>query len=328
MKLLFFTDTHIKGTNPASRKDSFPEAIKGKFREIAGLIHEEKIDYVLHGGDWFDRPDISPSVAGEFAAILRSFGAPVFTVAGNHDMYGQNPDTVPRTMLGLFESAGLVSLLHPGKKVFLKKNHTILQLSGSPYQYDIDREESRHCYVVEKDPSADYAIHMVHGMLLKEPFMESVDHTLVQEIKNTGADVTLTGHYHSGFGILTVGGKKYANPGSLARISGTASEMSRVPKVVLIELVNGLRVTERKLRSALPSEEVLQRAFQDPYLKHQALEDFYQSIQIAGDFDTGGVDRILYRISRQSGVPQEVREEAVNRISQAQEVLLQGEEER
>ncbi|HLS54237.1 MAG TPA: metallophosphoesterase, partial [Tissierellaceae bacterium] len=62
MKLLFFTDTHIRGTTPKNRKDDFPEALERKLYEVLDLINKENIDYVLHGGDLFDRPDLSVSI--------------------------------------------------------------------------------------------------------------------------------------------------------------------------------------------------------------------------------------------------------------------------
>ncbi|NLY77016.1 MAG: metallophosphoesterase, partial [Tissierellia bacterium] len=62
MKLLFVTDTHIRGTTPQNRMDNFSETIERKLNEIKELVEEYNIDYVLHGGDLFDRPDISISI--------------------------------------------------------------------------------------------------------------------------------------------------------------------------------------------------------------------------------------------------------------------------
>ena len=56
MRILYFTDTHIRATNPKSRKDNFYETLITKFEEVSKIIHEENVDYVIHGGDLFDRP--------------------------------------------------------------------------------------------------------------------------------------------------------------------------------------------------------------------------------------------------------------------------------
>jgi DNA repair exonuclease SbcCD nuclease subunit len=70
MRFLYFTDTHIKGTTPRNRTDDFYETLKSKFNEIKTISEELNIDYILHGGDWFDRPDVSPSIVREFAAVI------------------------------------------------------------------------------------------------------------------------------------------------------------------------------------------------------------------------------------------------------------------
>ena len=72
MRFLYVTDTHIRGTSPRSRTDDFPLAIRKKLQEVIELAHREEVDAVLHGGDLFDRPDISPAVVREFLRALRS----------------------------------------------------------------------------------------------------------------------------------------------------------------------------------------------------------------------------------------------------------------
>jgi len=129
MKFLFFTDSHIRGTTPKNRKDNFYETLKNKFYEIGDISGRYNVDYILHGGDWFERPDISPSIVREFAVIIKSFGKPIYTVAGNHDIYGHNPATVGRTMLGLLEGTGIINLLVYDDEVILKKDGITVQLT-------------------------------------------------------------------------------------------------------------------------------------------------------------------------------------------------------
>ena len=61
MRILFFTDTHIRGTNPQNRKDNFPETLYLKMEEVFDIAKKNNVDILLHGGDIFDRPDNSPS---------------------------------------------------------------------------------------------------------------------------------------------------------------------------------------------------------------------------------------------------------------------------
>ena len=112
MKFLYFTDSHIRGTNPKSRTDSFFHTVKIKLQEIQSIAAEEKVHAVLHGGDLFDRPDVSISVMNEIIPILKSFPAPIYAISGNHDIYGHNPITLPRTMMGLLDTLGIIHLIN------------------------------------------------------------------------------------------------------------------------------------------------------------------------------------------------------------------------
>ena len=66
---MFLTDTHIRGTTPKNRLDNFPETLENKFKEIIQIINNYNIDFLLHGGDLFDRPDVSISIMSNFAEL-------------------------------------------------------------------------------------------------------------------------------------------------------------------------------------------------------------------------------------------------------------------
>lgn len=236
MKFLYFTDSHIRGTNPKSRTDSFFHTVKIKLQEIQSVAREESVDYILHGGDLFDRPDVSISVMNEIIPILKGFSAPIYAISGNHDIYGHNPVTLPRTMMGLLDTLGIIHLINH-RRILLKDEETTVQLSGSPYMYGLDREENRHLYIVDdRDPDADYAIHLVHGFLMAGEVRAMFSHTTIDDIKDTKADLTLCGHLHDGFPLTEVDGKSFLNPGAMVRISNSMKELKRRPKIVLIDV--------------------------------------------------------------------------------------------
>ena len=173
MKLLYLTDTHIRGTSPQNRLDDYQETLKEKLREVASIIKEEKIDYVLHGGDLFDRPDVSVSIVSDFAKIFQSFGVPIYIISGNHDIFGHNPDTLDRTMLGLLCNLGVMNLVNY-KKIILEKDIRV-QLTGSPYVYSMDEASNRENYILDEvDNTCKYSIHMTHGFLIDKPFLKEV----------------------------------------------------------------------------------------------------------------------------------------------------------
>ncbi len=320
LKILFVTDTHIRGTTPKNRMDNFPETIERKLNEIKQIVKEHKIDYILHGGDLFDRPDVSISITSNFSKILNSFGVPIFIVIGNHDVYGHNPDTVNRSMIGLLDALNVVKLIKEGEVIYLNKDGIKVQLTGQPYVYNIDHEEGRANYIVKEVSSdVDYSIHMVHGMLLNKPFIQGIPYTLIDDIKDTKANITLCGHYHTGFGIINVEGKYFVNPGSLVRITNSLAEINRMPKVAIIKLGDSIDIELVELKSALKGEEVLNRQeIENHIFKSEILFDFKQTIERAINFDKLEVNEILLEVSNAEGVSEEVKKEALRRISLSQ----------
>ena len=119
-------------------RDDFQMFMVSKMNEIGDIISKEKIDYVLHGGDLFDRPNIPFKTTSLFSKILLSYKVPIYIISGNHDSYGQNPVTIDRSILGLLASLNIVNLIDYNT-VLLKEENLTVQLYGTPYRYDLDR---------------------------------------------------------------------------------------------------------------------------------------------------------------------------------------------
>lgn len=320
MKLLFLTDTHIRGTTPKNRKDNLVETLEKKLMEIINIIQEYDIDYVLHGGDLFDRPDISVSIVSNFAAILNKFNVPIYIVSGNHDIYGHNPDTINRTMLGLLDALNVVTIVNRDEPIYLSKNGIKVQLTGQSYTYNIDDRANLDNYMVSNIPKdVDYAIHMVHGMLLNKPFIKGIPYTLIDDIKETKAHITLAGHYHSGFGVVEIDGRYFVNPGSLVRITNSLSEIERTPKVALINLDDTIEIKLLELKIAEKGDKILDRQeIENHVFKSERLFEFKQSIDSVIDFEKLEINEILLEVSNAEGVSEEVKEEALRRIAHSQ----------
>ena len=116
-----FTDTHIRELPLKIEKMIYIKLLK-KILEINEIVKEYNVDFLLHGGDLFDRPDVSVSIVGHFASMLNNIKVPIYTICGNHDIYGHNPQTINRTMLGLLDTLNVVRIIKDEEKVFLNKN--------------------------------------------------------------------------------------------------------------------------------------------------------------------------------------------------------------
>lgn len=324
MKLLYLTDTHIRGNSPRNRKDNFPESLKKKLSEIVSIVQDYKVDYVLHGGDFFDMPNPSLTVAAEFISIFREINVPLYGVAGNHDIYAYNPATLERTMLGFLARLGFVKLLTPGEPVYLKDKDNsgfIVQLTGQHFHYDIDRRDPLLDYTVKK-LNCDVAVHLVHGMLLDREIYPGARCTLIEHVaRHTEADYTLCGHAHLGYADVKIDGKYFINPGAVARLTALPGEMERDVQVVLLDF-NNRSLKKIKLKDVLPGSEALDRrqieldAFQE-----EKLSQFVQKIKDTGDYEASGLDEIIEAIAGKEKIPPEVKTEALNRLGAAQEAF-------
>ncbi|WP_057978125.1 metallophosphoesterase family protein [Caloramator mitchellensis] len=320
MKFLFFTDTHIRGNNPKSRKDNFVETLKNKFIELVEVTKSEKIDAVLFGGDLFERPDVSISVVKEFLSIIKRFPLPIYSVIGNHDVFGQNPEVVGKTMLGILEETGIIEFLSKEPKLFAGEGKTV-QITGGHYFYGVD-DENKDSYILN-EKSADFAIHIVHGFLLDRPFIKGIHHTLIDEICNkTMADITIAGHYHSGFGIKKYDKKYFINPGAIARVSNSISEIDRMPSYLVIEINDDISIELRQLKCAKKGEEVLDKEkLQEEYKKMNLINEFANQITSYGNFETLKLEKLINEIATIENIPEDIKKEALDRLTKAQELI-------
>lgn len=320
MRILFFTDTHLRGTNPKNRKDNFQDTLERKLIEVVDIINKYNIDFVIHGGDLFDRPDISLSIVSRFSKLLKSISVPFYIVTGNHDIFGHNPQTINRTVLGLLNELDFLKIIDGNNKIILEKDNIKVQLTGQPYVYDIDTDKSKMKYILTtKDDDIDYAVHIVHGMLLDKPFVKGIPYTLVEDIKDTKADITLSGHYHSGFKTIEIDGKYFINPGSLVRITNSLREIDRIPQVAIIDFNKDINIDYIPLESALKGEEVLDRSEVEKHIfKSERLFEFKQTIDSAVDFEKMDINDVLIEVAASEGLTDEIKSEALKRIAQIQ----------
>jgi DNA repair protein SbcD/Mre11 len=342
VKILYLTDTHIRGTSPRNRLDDLPQALLAKLTEVVALAKQHQVAAILHGGDLFDRPDVAPAVALDFLRVLMDAPCPIYGIAGNHDVFGFNPQTVPRTMLGLFDGFRLFRLIKPGEVAWVEDGELKVQVTGQEFHAELDRRNPVLDYCVvpsgqggslhERQPGADFAIHLTHGMLLEKPFFEGSAHTLLDAVMgSTVADVTFGGHFHPGWSkVHGLHGRLFINPGALVRLGNQTADFRRPVQVVLLELSKDQPVRHQliRLQSARPGDEVLDRSQEDAQMaRERALADFIQGIGDTSQFEVLEVQAIMERIAENAGVPARVKQEALRRLGLAQEELAQGGEE-
>jgi len=322
VKLLFFTDSHLRGSSPVNRKDILSKTLMAKLTEVVNLANDHRVDFVLHGGDFFDTPNPALSVVADYLQVLQKLQAPLYVIAGNHDMYGGNIASLSRSVLGFIGRMGILNLLTEPGSVRLEAGGIRAFLKGSSYHLDMDRRPRHLDYVLEKDRESDITIHMIHGMLFDKQEIPG-DHTLIDDVLETGAELVLAGHYHLGFGAIERGVSHFINPGALVRLSNHVREMERQVKVALIDLSGGgVSCRLIPLCSAGPGDEVLDRTkAEDMEMRLMALDRFTREVREATQLRRWDAAQIINDVAQLQNIEEDVRREALRRIAWAEEAL-------
>jgi exonuclease SbcC len=301
VRLLFFTDTHVRA-HAAVRSDDYFEAICAKLQEVAALADRCGATAMVHGGDLFDLPVVANRLAGRVASILRGCGH-LYVVPGNHDLIGHNLATVDQTTLGLLARTGVLTLLTRTEPVYLQGGGLFVKLVGQEYYPEMDRHPERD-YAVDRG-EADYCVLVAHGLLLPKPFHPDVPHTTFDQVP-AGADLILAGHWHPGWPPAALpGGPLLINPGALARLDRGAETYAREVQVVLVDLTPArLDFDLVPLSSARPAAQVLvPREVEDD--RSVTISDFASALaeQLAAFSSEQGVD--VFALLDSLGLPPE-----------------------
>ncbi len=277
LKFIFATDPHITDKWPESRLDDYEETIFNKLSWVISLTNQ--LDAILLlGGDLVDKYHSKASVINKLISILKLAKNDIFGVIGNHDIYGHNSEVINEVILGTVFNSGLIKLLSRSSPVFLEKENILVQLTGSNYMPNFDKDSSQ--YYVEKDKNTDYAIHVVHGFLTEQhwPTLKNRGYVLISEV-NTEADVVCSGHEHIGFGIKKFGDKFFTNPGALGRIKANMREINRTPQVTLLEVYKDhIEAALIEVPSVAGNKVLSREKIKEKLLRKKMLEDISYSL--------------------------------------------------
>lgn len=246
---MYSTDWHYTGRNPSTRTDDFSSTMDAKISNWFEMGHDLGADFFLHGGDFFDSPHTSESVVIHVGKMMeqKAKKKKIYGVVGNHDVMSWNPKTISKTPFGVFQAfspcftlLNREPLLHKnskGKEVKLTGVSSYAQLD----RHIIDKETGdilqhrNRDYVIEEFDGTPH-VHVVHGYLSPKAILDEIAHTVIDEMRHTKATVTLTGHEHTGFPVTKLDHGLGYNPGALARVFASHTEMNRMPKYAFVTI--------------------------------------------------------------------------------------------
>ena len=308
MKLLIFNDPHIRAINPVNRTDNFYESIKSKLKDIVDIANQEKVSSLLCTGDLFDNPVPSFRIFTEAIDILLSAKLPIYTIAGNHDIFGHNPDTLDRTILGLSEHYTIINLIK--SPITLSPEIT---LSGTSFYHDIENDMS--AFQIEK--TTKYHIHLVHAMVTIKPFKFS-NFILTKDIE-TNADVIAVGHQHFGFESHKINDTYFVNPGAVARLSAIPDNLYRTPQIAIVNFVEGIKEKEINIKYLeLPSSPLGKDVFDFKKInelkaRSEQISKFIASLN-SPQLQSLNIKELIDKIAKEENIPEEIKTEVLNRL--------------
>lgn len=279
MRILYLTDTHFTGKNPASRLDDIQETIINKLLDVKKIVEDEKIELILHGGDMFHTPDVSNKFTGNIASILKSYGVPMYVVPGNHDIYGYNTTTIDNTKLGLLAKTGVIKILDRTSGFVIDEGGYKIGIEGQEYHANIDENVSEDFKITNLN--VDFSILVTHCMLLEHKFFDGIKHTLIDNVI-TNADLVLAGHYHPGFKEREKDGVWFFNPGSLVRVDASTQSINSMPRCVVFDIdKTGFNYKYVYLPSAKTGKDVFSETRLAQKLYSNTLDTFHNKIKNA-----------------------------------------------
>ncbi|MCY3414303.1 MAG: DNA repair exonuclease [Candidatus Heimdallarchaeota archaeon] len=89
VRFLHLADSHIgkkhRGMRMVNGRNLMSLDVQNAFQEAIELAEKEKVDFILHSGDLFDKKVIGIRSMMDFISILKNTHIPFYVIAGNHD---------------------------------------------------------------------------------------------------------------------------------------------------------------------------------------------------------------------------------------------------
>jgi predicted MPP superfamily phosphohydrolase len=211
---MFYTDIHLTGHTPRHRIDDYPKTLNLKLHEVYAVAKAESCEFVAFGGDFFDTHRIfNYDVISEAMEAVGSSPLVTYAVIGEHDLYGHNPHTFPKSTLAFFtrHCRNMRILNEPisVNGVMLHPKHE-WQSMDEVIGASVDKTKLNIliCHELLSDKTAMFEVVLTSSL-------------------NSPYDLTVSGDLHHGFAAHEVNGAWYCNPGSLARKA--INEIDRFP---------------------------------------------------------------------------------------------------
>lgn len=325
---LIVGDIHWRAVNPRARTDDFRAALTAKLLEVFGLARHHRCAAIIQTGDLTDTAGLQLSTIGDLMEILRQAPCPILAVPGNHDTWGANPDTLPRTPFGLLARGGWLQDVSRQPLHLISAGGMPIAITGHAYDAETDLEPGQ--YAAPAAEPGTFRIHITHGMLLHRTPGIQIRHTTLDQIAGLSElpEVLVNGHEHLTHWVQRIRDSLQdtlvLKPGALCRLTAHIEEIHRPVQVMLLTVTETgeTQVQDITLTTARPGEEILSRDHLTEVAEREdRLAEFLTLLQDQGEMKFLNSLEMAERLAGEMQLPSGVLTEARSRLTRAREEL-------
>lgn len=220
-------DTHFRDDRPINRKDDYYQAQLQKFDWCL-----KQAPTMLHAGDFFHRPRCSHKLLCDLIYLIKEAGTDIIVIPGQHDLIGQNIDSIWRTPLGVLAEAGIVRLLLD-TPAFVRNPVS----SGKSFGFRVFPAPF-DCEPPEPGDADEFKVLLIHKLILgpnNQGSFPGVDAPNCKKMLKTHPkfDLIVSGDNHVSFAYTGAKRNRICNPGSMMR--ATKDQVTHKPSIGLID---------------------------------------------------------------------------------------------
>lgn len=295
-KFGFLTDTHFTVVRNTFRTDNFFESVLSKFRECYEHFNKTGCEFILHGGDMFDKfRSYSYQMILSIREIIISSRIPTYFIWGQHDLLGYNRESSKGSNLSFLKSICDGKLIEIDQYADLK--------SVCLYASHVDQDPIQVLKEISLDTDKP-VVGVVHALLFNgDSSFGAID---IQKFGKIKPVLVLSGDLHSGFEKTESEGTVFYNPGSLAR----TSRESRKPKAAVVTLEPFMNTWNVSIEEFFPKSEEFPFPEQEEEITVSDEQDSEEYIAAFEKFkaESSNIFERLEKVGKEHGIDPEVLE--------------------
>lgn len=309
VNLVWTTDWHFTDVPPGRRKDDYRQALIEKLHFVRNVT--EKLNgAALCGGDVFHHkkplhPGNSLRLIMELYNTLRRFPCGrVFGSVGNHDIYFDRMDSLPRQPLGLLIEVEAYHNLNDETVIFMNQDEST-RVSVETFPYAEGEETIQNILNAPlRQPDVNHRVGIVHayGHPGNAGDMFGTRTIGYNELDGCDFDLLLWGHDHSRHGVDEVGKTTHINLGSMARAAFSYDELDRqVVAAILSFQPDGTWQYGEKPIPVKPLEQVFAAADKgvEDVAKSEEIESFFAEMDEAvGEIEVNDPREVIHELCK------------------------------